>query len=263
MKRWLLVAATVLVAVVGVWLVGRKPVPKASPGAEAPPAWGGACRKAGGGFAGWGWSTEADTGRAVERAVGAALDRAPAGPELVFVHYSNQHSPERILQALRAATGSNTRVCGWSSHEGVVTPDGYHLSPNGAVGVLPLGLSGLRAGVGCAGFDEADEPGKCAKLALRRAAEDAGAGRGSSPSAIILSATYHGHEEVILAALDAVTGGHVPVLGGTAGRPERAGALRAVLGPAGGMVVPGRLRPHGQVGCRHRHRRQGTGDPSD
>ena len=181
-------------------------------------------------FAGYGWSVHPDTGAAV----GEALAKFPSGAigdaDIALVFYSSQRVPEDIAGALRRSRGQGTRVCGWSSDLGVIGSDGYHCGPEGTVGLLCMRLPGVKVGVGGASLDEAQSPAACAKLALRRAVENAGgAGAGSAPSIIIMSATYDGQEEVYLASLRESIGSLVPVLGGTAGGSEAKGPTTCSL----------------------------------
>ena len=169
-------------------------------------------------FAGYGWSVHPDTGTAV----GEALAKFPSGAvgdaNIALVFYSSQRAPEDVAGALRRSRGQGTRICGWSSDLGIIGSDGYHRGPEGTVGLLCMRLPGVKVGVGGAGLDEAESPAACARLALRRAVENAGgAGAGRAPSIVIMSATYDGQEEAYLESLRGSLGSSVPVLGGTAG----------------------------------------------
>jgi hypothetical protein len=100
-----------------------------------------------------------------------------------------------------------------SSHDGILTADGYHSSPDGVVGALSMRVPGMVVGVGGASFDEAPG-GEAARMALRRAVQDAG-----SPTAkpsMVLVFTNLTAEEAMLAALTDEIGPDVPLVGGTA-----------------------------------------------
>ncbi|OPX24737.1 MAG: hypothetical protein B1H04_01525 [Planctomycetales bacterium 4484_123] len=222
----LVVAAAVVVAV-----LVRANTPQTAPAApEVGPLCGGRFRTCGQGFAGYGWSVRPGTLKALTDAL-KPMQQAPAEPDITFVFYSAGHNPEAVAKALRRLPGGSRRMCGWSSDRGVIAPDGYHASPDGVVGVLSFRLPGLRAGVGSAEFDETDSPGSSAALALRRAIQDAGMQPGDSqPRMIVMSTTYHGYEELVLKALDAETGGAVPIMGGTAaGNPAKGLPQGAVI----------------------------------
>ena len=175
-------------------------------------------------FAGYGWSIDPDTGTAIREALAKFPSGAGGGADIALVFYSSQHAPEDVAGSMRRRRERGTRVCGWSSDLGVIGPDGYHCGAEGTVGLLCMRLPGVKAGVGGARLDEARSPAACAKLALRRAIEDAAACEaGRTPSIIIMSATYDGHEEVYLESLREAVGSSVPVLGGTAGGSEARG----------------------------------------
>ena len=216
MKKVIIAAGIAMCAAV-VWFTATKSGPPSGRQIQSAPRSGGRCQRTGADFGGYGWSVHPETATAVKQALSAALGNPGARADLTLVFYSHQHSPERIAEALRRAGVSTGRICGWSSWHGVLTPDGYHSSPEGTVGLMSLRLPGVSVGVGAATFDETESPEGSATLALGRAIDDAGdPSPGASPTMILMSATYHGYEERILRALDAATEGEVPVLGGTA-----------------------------------------------
>ena len=168
-----------------------------------------------GGQPGYGWSTHPGTTEAVKHALAAAGKFSEDKSDAVFVFYTTQHEPERIVATMQALAGPGLRILGWSSDYGVIGPDGYHASPGGSLGLLRVRLPGVTAGLGWAELHEAPSADQVAQLAVKRAMEDAG--RPSDPPAIIVMApTYDGCEEQLLKGIDAVTGGQVPVIGGTA-----------------------------------------------
>ena len=225
--RKLLVGGLIVLAVgaaIVMAVLFRLHTPAPAPASPSPgPVCGGRFRPYGEGFAGYGWSIRPGTRAALAEAL-RPMQRAHAVPAITFVFYSTNHKPEEVVASLQSPPGRWGHLVGWSSDRGIIAPDGYHSSADGVVGVLSFRLPGLEVGVGCAGFDETDSPGASAVLALRRAVADAGRQWGTElPGMIVMSTTYHGHEEAVLEALDPETGESVPVMGGTAAGNASAG----------------------------------------
>jgi hypothetical protein len=186
---------------------------------------GGEVREIAGAHTGVGWSVSPSTDVAVAEALShAELDNKP---DLLVAFYTPQHQPDRILSAVRAKVGAGPRVIGMSSHEGVLTSEGFHTSPDGVVGVLSMRVPGMVAGVGGASFDEAPG-GESARLAYRRALQDAGNPPGK-PSMVLVFTTFASEEEMLAALTDEI-GPDVPLVGGTAaGRVADLAAKRDFL----------------------------------
>lgn len=232
----LAVSVAVLLGAAVFLVVRRDRVPTPVLGGPALPQSGGRFRGSSDDFAACGWSVHPDTGTAIEQAL-AAGGVASLEADITFVFYTSQHKPESVLEALRSARGAAPKVCGWSSDYGIVAPDGYHASAHGVVGLLSMRLPGSTVGTGGASLDEADSPAACAKLALRRAIENAGTKPPNAPLAmIIMSTTYDGHEETYLQALSAETGGAVPIIGGSAGGTAEHGSRDCSV-IAGGRAI--------------------------
>jgi len=192
---------------------GRKDLPGgAGPTTDSPvPTSGGEVRRIGDTESGVGWSVSPKTDVAVAEVLAHAGVKRKS--DLIIVFYTAQHSSEAILSAVRARQGESQRVIGMSSHEGILTAEGYHTSPNGVVGALSMNDKGMVIGVGGASLDEAPG-GQSARVALRRAAQDAGMTT-EKPSMVLLFAN-RGTEEEMLAALTEEIGPDVPLIGGTA-----------------------------------------------
>jgi hypothetical protein len=206
------------VAAAGVaYLAFREAPPAPAQAADGHDHFGGRYRAGEGHFSGCGWSTCGETAAAVAEAASAIPPGALKTADIAFVFYTPQHDPQRVLEAAGRSLGPSTEIIGWSTQFGVLSSEGYHSSPEGAVGLLAARLRGVEAGAGSAGLDESASPEACARLALERATLRAGKARGERPSFIIISPTYDGCEERYLAALSEALGESVPVLGGTAG----------------------------------------------
>ena len=222
---------TVVVTLVGGISFGCSHAPKSGTGTsvalEAPDKTsGGEVRQVAGSEGGVGWSIAPKTDIAVTEALSHAGVNSKS--DLIVVLYTAQHSSEAVLAAVRARAGESQRVIGMSSHEGVLTSEGYHASPDGVVGVLSMREPNLTIGVGGASFDEA-AGGESARLAFRRAAKDAGK-TNEKPSMVLLFASRM-TEEPMLAALTEEVGPDVPLIGGTAaGRAADIKQKRDALG---------------------------------
>ncbi|MGK3984272.1 FIST N-terminal domain-containing protein [Sorangium sp. So ce136] len=179
---------------------------------------GGSIRRTASGYSGVGWSLSPDTDKAAHEAMSHAGED---DGDLTMVFYTPQHNPRAIVSALRDEEHPSRRIIGMTSHDGILTAEGYHAAPTGVVGVLTMRMAGTTTGIGAASFDEVaseDKAGESARLALRRALEEA-AKKEQRPSLIVLFGT-HGHEEKMLAALTQESGPDVPLIGGSAAGPS-------------------------------------------
>ncbi len=182
---------------------------------------GGRSRSSPGGSSGVGWSIAPSTQTAVREALRPAEAGIEGPVDLTFVSYTPQHHPAQILAALHGAD-PRRRVIGMTSHDGLLTADGYHSSPDGVVGVLVLKVPGMTTGIGGAGFDEVPpgREGEAARLAYRRAVAEAGRTLADKPSMVLIVPTLRS-EEKALAAITEEVGLDVPVIGGTAAGPSK------------------------------------------
>jgi hypothetical protein len=182
---------------------------------------GGRTRTSAAGFAGVGWSIAPATEDATSQALARAEEGHTGDTQLTFVYYTPQHDPSRILATLRGGD-KKRQVIGMTSHDGLLTAEGYHSSPDGVVGILALQAAGMTVGIGGASFDEvtAGQEGEAARLALHRAVADAGRTKKDVPAMVIVIPTLRS-EEKALAAITEEIGRDVPVIGGTAAGPSK------------------------------------------
>jgi hypothetical protein len=166
---------------------------------------------------GYGWSTKGDAVEAVREAV--AMLREGMGdnePEFVFLFCSCKYDEEAVLREVSREL-PKAKIYGGTSCLGVLTPDGFHTSENGALAVMGIHSSKLTFGVGGASLKDF-LPEEAAKNALRQALEDAGK-PDQIPDLILITAAP-GKEEEILRGIDNLTGGRVPVIGGSSADDE-------------------------------------------
>ncbi|MEJ7600107.1 MAG: FIST N-terminal domain-containing protein [Kofleriaceae bacterium] len=177
------------------------------------------------GFSGVGWSVAPRTEDATRQALAEAERGNPGSSELTFVYYTPQHDPSRISAVLRG-TDKTRRLIGMSSHDGLLTSEGYHTSPAGVVGVLVVRADGMSAGVGSAHFADVakGQEGEAGRVAYRRAVVDAKRTLDEKPAMVILLPTLRSEEKLLAAITDEV-GPNVPVIGGTAAGPSKDIAL--------------------------------------
>ena len=62
--------------------------------------------------------------------------------------FNAHYDAQKVLAATRSGMHTIRHVFGLSSHEGILSPDGYHTSPTGVVGVLAMKLGSIGVGVG-------------------------------------------------------------------------------------------------------------------
>jgi hypothetical protein len=192
-------------------LAGSRGRPPATTRPELSTA-GGVSRRTDSGFVGAGWSLNPDTEAAISEALGKAGAADEAGLTMVF--YTPQHDPHRVAGALQGKPARGRRVVGMTTHDGILTSDGYHSAETGVLGVLSTRLTDIASGIGVASFDEAP-PRDAAKLALSRALTDAKKRKGDRATMLVLFSTML-TEESLLEGLAEELGSDVPLIGGTA-----------------------------------------------
>lgn len=170
------------------------------------------------GFSGVGWSIAPVTEDAVREAIGQAELGSTAKSDVTFIYYTPQHDPSRVVATLRGTTGR--RIIGMTSHDGLLTSEGYHSSAAGVVGALAFRAEGMNTGVGGAAFTEAAHEEDAAQLAYQRAVADAGRRASEKPTMVLVAPTLRS-EEKVLAAITKEVGADVPVIGGTAAGPSK------------------------------------------
>lgn len=176
-----------------------------------------------------GWSTASDPREAVieaARKARASLNGEPVSYLLVAptVHYDITV----ILDEVKKQFGAAAKIHGVTSSIGVMTEEGFHHGPHGAVGLLAVaGGADVRygvAGVKLSDFATLEEAGS---EAMRRAIRDASPAGNVPPNIVLMTGTIlRGDEAKVLAGIAAVVGENTPVLGGNAGDEVQDGKWR-------------------------------------
>lgn len=172
---------------------------------------------------GYGWSTKGDAVEAVREAVSMLREGMGENePEFVFLFCSCRYDEEAVFGEVRREL-PKAKVYGGTSCLGVLTGGGFHTSENGALAIMGIHSTKLVFGVGGASLRDLP-PEEAAKVALRAALEDAGK-PDQIPDLILITAAP-GKEEGLLKGLDNLTGGEVPVIGGSSADDEIKGEWR-------------------------------------
>jgi hypothetical protein len=176
-----------------------------------------------------GWSTAADPRQAVIEAAQKAL--ATLNGETVsylFVAPTVHYDTAVILDEVKKQFGQKAKIHGLTSSIGVMTNEGFHRGPNGALGLLAV-ASGADMRYGVAGvklsdFATLEEAGS---EAMRRAIRDAGPAGSAPPNIVLMTGTIlKGDEAKVIQGIAAVVGENTPVLGGNAGDEIQDGKWR-------------------------------------
>ncbi len=176
-----------------------------------------------------GWSTAADPRQAVIEAAQKALATLNGEPvSYLLVAPTVHYDTAVVLDEVRKQFGEKTKIHGVTSSVGVMTNEGFHRGPNGALGLLAVaGRADMRygvAGVKLSDFATLEEAGS---EAMRRAMRDADAAGSDPPTIVLMTGTIlKGDEEKVIKGIVAVVGENTPLLGGNAGDEIQDGKWR-------------------------------------
>jgi hypothetical protein len=146
-------------------------------------------------------------------------------PQLLLVYMTQSYAAPLVLNGLRAHY-PDSLIHGGTSCRAVMTESGYHDVDRRAVAVFAISDPGGGFGVGAA--DIGDDP-TAAAMAATEAALDSAARAGEMPDLVWLSAAP-GHEEQLLAGIEAVLGPNVLIVGGSSADDEVSGDWRQFAG---------------------------------
>jgi len=176
-----------------------------------------------------GWSTAADSRAAViEAAQKAKADLNGKPVTYLLVAPTVHYDIAVVLDEVKKQFGKKAKIHGVTSSIGVMTEEGLHCGPDGALGLLALaGGADMRcgvAGVKLSGFATLEEAGS---EAIRRAVRDANPSGSAKPNIVLMTGTIlRGDEEKVIKGIAAVVGENTPVLGGNAGDEDQDGKWR-------------------------------------
>lgn len=150
------------------------------------------------------------------------LHRRLGGAPQLLVLYATEHRAEPSLLAALRAHLPGVQIVGGTSCGGVMTEQGFHSGPEGAVGALGVIDAEGAYGVGAAPL--AQDPKAAGALAVERAL--AAAGRDFEIPNLVWCCQPPGCEEDVLAGVQSVIGAQTPVIGGSSADESIAGAWR-------------------------------------
>jgi hypothetical protein len=158
-----------------------------------------------------GFSTAPLATKAGAEAAHMLCQRLGAEPALIFAYCTERLAVPGLVEAIRlAAPGAH--IIGGTSVGGVMTEDGFHRGPSGAVALLGLHDPQGNYGVATAALEQA----------LIRA------GRPHEAPVAVWISQPPGEEEAILAGIQSVVGAKIPILGGSAADEEVLGNWREI-----------------------------------
>ncbi len=145
------------------------------------------------------------------------IDRLGTEPDLAVIYFTADLGPDVVETISRIRGGAP--VIGTSSCQGVMTEEGV-FGHNGH-GAAIMGIADQGGAFGTAFVPFGDEPAAAATEALMAAMTQAGR-PGELPD-LILTHSSPGSEEVVIESINAITGGHAPIVGGSAADDDISG----------------------------------------
>ena len=163
-------------------------------------------------------STEPDGGAALGAAYGELIHRLGRRPDLLAMFAASGYDCAALVNRL-AELAPGVPTFGGTSCRGVMTETGFHSEDELGLGLLGIADESGAYGVGATrlGDDVAGATQGAARLALDQA------GRPGEVPALVLVTQPPGREEQVVAALDELFGGAVPVFGGSSADATVAG----------------------------------------
>jgi len=167
------------------------------------------------------YSLNPNPAEAAAEAADGMLERLGAAPELILLYTTEQLATPALIEAL-AERAPGAQIVGGTSCAGVMTDQGFHCGPGGAVGLL--GISDPDGAYGVADSPLGDDPFAAAAAAV----EDAlmAAGRDFETPVLVWCCQPPGCEEAVIAGVQSVIGRSTPVIGGSSADEAIAGRWR-------------------------------------
>ena len=164
---------------------------------------------------GYGWSVNGDETNAVKEAVSSVKTQLKGkSPEFVLLFSTVGYDPVKVLSEVRRLLG-DVQIYGGTSCLGVMSKDGFHAGEQGSLALMAISSENITVGVGGVSIDDFTSAREAGKAAIVDAINAAGEHHGHPK--IVLMTAAPGEEEDILAGIEEVIGGNVPVFGGSSG----------------------------------------------
>ncbi len=150
--------------------------------------------------------------KAAAQAAAEALEvKLGRTPHLVVLYATEHHARPETIDVMRSAFPSS-QIIGGTSCAGVMTEQGFHAGPDGALGLFGIHDEDGAYGVGSAPVD--GDPVRAGALAVERAL--AAAGRDFETPDLVWCCQPPGSEEGMIKGVQSVLGANTPVVGGSA-----------------------------------------------
>ena len=177
---------------------------------------------------GYGWSVNGDETNAVKEAVSSVKTQLKGkSPEFVLLFSTVGYDSEKVLSEVRRLLG-DVQIYGGTSCLGVMSKDGFHADEQGSLALMAISSENITVGVGGVSIDDFTSAREAGKAAIVDAINAAGEHHGHPK--IVLMTAAPGEEEEILAGIEEVIGGDVPVFGGSSGDNDITGKWKQFAG---------------------------------
>lgn len=158
---------------------------------------------------------------AVVEALESLASKLAARPDILFLYTTEHHARPALLEAITARL-PGVPVVGGTSCGGVMTEQGFHTGPDGALGLFGICDADGSYGVGAAEIGAS--PQAAGAAAIRAAL--ASAGRDFETPTRVWCCQPPGQEEGVLEGVQSVIGATTPIIGGSSADEAIAGEWR-------------------------------------
>jgi hypothetical protein len=166
---------------------------------------------------GYGWSIDINEANAVDQAVNMMLKQIDK-PVFVMALTNADYDTKVIRQKL-AENLKGAKLFGLNVYKYVITPDGYHAGPKGAVGILGLQADDVVTGVAAGATVDPNKIGEETKRIALMAIKNAGKTVEDRPLQVMV-ASADNPEEKAVEALTNFFGKDIPINGGSSADAE-------------------------------------------
>ena len=169
--------------------------------------------------------------QAVAEALESLASKLADRPDILFLYTTEHHAKPALLETISARL-PGVPVVGGTSCGGVMTEQGFHTGPDGALGLFAICDADGSYGVGAA--EIATSPQAAGAAAIRAAL--ASAGRDFETPTLVWCCQPPGQEEGVLEGIQSVIGATTPIIGGSSADEAIAGEWRQ-FSPAGATAA--------------------------